>query len=102
MGRKIPEWVTYPEDDWIAITTAEAGLDVEKFDRFLSGLDIKGASFGGEDHNGTKWGTVLTRGGLPGARMGRPALPVPDGFDGQGVYVGADRVFGGRGDAASR
>ena len=63
MECEIPEWVTYPEDDWIAITPAEAGLDEEKFDRFLSGLDIRGASFGGEDHTGNKWGTVLTRGG---------------------------------------
>lgn len=60
---EIPEWLTYPGDDWIEITPAEAGLDVEAFDRFLSGLDIKGASFGGEDHTGDKWGTVLTRGG---------------------------------------
>ena len=63
MGREIPEWVTYPQDDWIAITPAEAGLDDGKFDRFLSGLDIRGASFGGEDHTGNKWGTMLTRGG---------------------------------------
>ena len=59
----IPEWVTYPGEDWIEITPAEARLEVEAFDRFLSGLDIKGASFGGEDHTGHKWGTVLTRGG---------------------------------------
>ena len=34
MGSEIPKWVTYPQDDWIAITPAEAGLDEEKFDRF--------------------------------------------------------------------
>ena len=59
----IPDWVTYPDDDWVAITPAEAGLDVVKFDRFLASLDVKGAAFGGEDHTGNKWGTVLTRGG---------------------------------------
>ena len=63
MKSEIPEWVTYPRDDWIEITPADAGLDVEKFERFLAGLDVKGASFGGEDHTGDKWGTVLTRGG---------------------------------------
>jgi len=61
--REIPDWVTWPRAEWIEITPAEAGLDVEKFERFLSGLDVKGASFGGEDHTGNKWGTVLTRGG---------------------------------------
>ena len=45
MGSEIPDWVTYPQDDWIAITPAEAGLDEEKFERFLSGLDIKGRVF---------------------------------------------------------
>lgn len=55
--------MTYPQDDWIEITPAEAGLDVEKFDRFLAGLNIKGASFGGEDLTGNRWGTMLTPGG---------------------------------------
>ncbi len=63
MECEIPDWVTYPKDDWNEISPAEAGLDVGKFERFLSGLDVKGASFGGEDHTGNKWGTVITRGG---------------------------------------
>jgi len=63
MKSEIPEWVTYPEDDWIAITPAEAGLDVEKWERFLAEKDIKGASWEGEIHEGDNWGAVLTRGG---------------------------------------
>ena len=63
MTSELPEWVTYPEEDWITVTPAEAGLDVEKFNRFLAEGDVKGAAFGGEDHAGNKWGTVLTRGG---------------------------------------
>ena len=63
MEQKIPDWVTYPRNDWTEIPPAEAGLDVEKFERFLAGLDIRGASFGGENHTGNQWGTVLTRGG---------------------------------------
>ncbi len=60
---EIPDWVIYPGEDWVTITPAEAGLDVEKFNRFLAERDIKGAAFGGENHEGNKWGVALTRGG---------------------------------------
>ena len=59
----LPDWVTFPDDDWVSITPAEAGLDPDRFDAFIAGLDIRGAEFGGEDHSGNKWGSVLTRGG---------------------------------------
>ena len=60
---EVPDWVVYPEDDWKIITPEAAGLDREKFDKFLAELDVRGAAYGGEDHSGDKWGTVLTRGG---------------------------------------
>jgi CubicO group peptidase (beta-lactamase class C family) len=59
----VPDWVTYPDDDWIQITPAEAGLDAQKFEAWLSGLEVRGAGFGGEDHTGNRYGAVLTRGG---------------------------------------
>ncbi len=59
----IPDWVTFPEDEWIQLTPEEAGLDRERFDAFLSTIDARGADFGGEDHTGDKFGTVITRGG---------------------------------------
>jgi CubicO group peptidase (beta-lactamase class C family) len=62
-AREIPDWVTFPEDDWITITPEEAGLDAGRLDAFLAGLDVKGADFGGEDHTGNRWGSVITRGG---------------------------------------
>jgi CubicO group peptidase (beta-lactamase class C family) len=61
--RPYPDWVTFPADDWIAISPEEAGLDPVGFAAFLAGLHPRGASFGGEDHTGDKWGAVLTRGG---------------------------------------
>ena len=60
---EIPDWVTYPEDDWIQITPEESGLDPEKFAAFLKIHDVSGASFGGEDHDDNQYGAVLTRGG---------------------------------------
>ena len=61
--KQLPHWVTFPEDDWTQISPAQAGLDEDGFAKFLGSLDVRGASFGGEDHSGGKWGTVLTRGG---------------------------------------
>ena len=60
---EIPNWVTYPEDDWVTLTPAQAGLDPERFEAFISTVKASGASFGGEDHTGNKWGAILTRGG---------------------------------------
>ena len=63
MRNDIPDWVTYPEEDWVPISPEQAGLDPAAFRRFIDGLDPKGSDFGGEDHTGNKWGAVLTRGG---------------------------------------
>ena len=60
---EIPDWVVYPEEDWKSITPEEAGLDTEKFHRFPARIDVKGSAFGGKDHTGEKFGTVITRGG---------------------------------------
>ena len=60
---EIPDWVTFPEDDWITISPEQAGLDREKFQRFLASIDVRGSAVGGEVHEGNDWGTVITRGG---------------------------------------
>ena len=60
---EIPDWVTFPDDEWIGIGPAEAGLDTPAYGDFIGGLDVRGADFGGEDHTGEKWGTIITRGG---------------------------------------
>ena len=63
MTAEVPGWVTWPDDDWVELTPVEAGLDPRKFAEFLSQHDVRGASFGGEDHSGNQFGAVLTRGG---------------------------------------
>ena len=60
---EVPDWVTFPDGDWEAITPEDAGLDRENFQRFLADLDARGASVGGEVHEDNNWGTVVTRGG---------------------------------------
>jgi CubicO group peptidase (beta-lactamase class C family) len=59
----LPDWIVYPGEDWTEISPEEAGLDSDRFAAFLAGLDARGASFGGEDHSGRRWGAALTRGG---------------------------------------
>ena len=59
----VPDWVTYPERDWIRISPEEAGLDPGRFAAWLEALDVKGTNFLGEDHSGNQYDAVLTRGG---------------------------------------
>ncbi len=63
MANTVPDWVTYPEADWQSLTPEEAGLDPARFQAFIDSLDIRGASFLGEDHTNGKFGAVIARGG---------------------------------------
>ena len=63
MNITVPNWVTYPDEDWESITPEEAGLDPNGLEKWVAGLHVRGATFGGEDHSGDKYGAVLTRGG---------------------------------------
>ena len=63
MSTTVPNWVTYPDEDWESITPEEAGLDPNGLEKWVAGLHVRGAIFGGEDHSGDKYGAVLTRGG---------------------------------------
>ena len=63
MAIDLPGWVSFPEDDWVQISPAEAGIDPERFAAFIDGLEVREASFGGEDHSDNRYGTVIARGG---------------------------------------
>ena len=63
MNASLPNWVTYPETEWIQISPEDAGLDADRFARFLDQHPVTGAAFGGEDHSGDRFGAVFTRGG---------------------------------------
>ena len=41
---EVPDWVTFPDSNWEAITPGDAGLDQEKFQRFLANLNARGAA----------------------------------------------------------
>ena len=73
---QVPDWVVYPDRDWVQITPAEAGLDARKFAAWLDSLDVRGASFGGEDHSGNQYGAVLTRGGYLVHAWGDPTIGI--------------------------
>ncbi len=63
MSVQLPDWLSFPREDWIQISPAQAGLHSEKFKDFIAGLEVKGASVGGEDHTGDKFGAIITRAG---------------------------------------
>jgi CubicO group peptidase (beta-lactamase class C family) len=65
--------VVFPEDHWLEITPAEAGLDVKKFDAILQRAKIHGGGFGGVKVADGQWGAVLTRGGYLVRRWGNPS-----------------------------
>ena len=92
---QIPDWVTFPDDDWREISAEDAGLDPDGFRAFVDGLDVREAAFGGEDHSNGRWGAVLTPRRLPAQVVGRPALPHADGLGRQGLRVGGLWVRGG-------
>lgn len=59
----LPDWVVCPEKEWIDIIPTQAGFDAKRFNQLIVNSNPKGANFGGEVHDGNKWGAVLTRGG---------------------------------------
>jgi CubicO group peptidase (beta-lactamase class C family) len=70
---QVPDWVVYPEEEWIKITPEQAGLDVDEFQRVLDHSIVRGGGWGGvrvEDH---EWGAVLTRGGYLVHTWGDPS-----------------------------
>ena len=68
----VPDWVTYPEKEWVEITPAQAGFDVATFNQILANSSPKPGSFGGVIPTSTEWGAVLTRGGYLVQTWGNP------------------------------
>ena len=59
----VPEWVTYPGEEWETITPEEAGLDVEKWQRVLAETPVRPAAWQGERHGDGEFGFTLARAG---------------------------------------
>ena len=68
----IPDWVVYPDEEWIKITPAQAGFDATKFNQIIVNSHPKGGNFWGEVHEENEWGGVLTRGGYLAHTWGNP------------------------------
>ena len=65
--------VDFPGDRWLPEDDLNsAGLDPARWESFKSGLNIRGASWEGEDHSGNQWGVVVTRRGRVIGRWGNP------------------------------
>lgn len=71
-GPGVPEWVTFPEEEWVKIEPADAGLDAGRMDRIFASADIHPGGFGGTAPGDDEWGAVLTRGGYLVYAFGDP------------------------------
>ena len=71
-GLGVPEWVTYPEEEWVKIDPADAGLDAGRMDRIFAAAEIHPGGFGGTAPGDDEWGAVLTRGGYLVYSFGDP------------------------------
>ena len=68
----VPDWVVYPEDEWVRITPEEAGLDATKLGEILAKGKVHGGSWGGVEVGPNDWGAVLCRGGYLVKSWGDP------------------------------
>ncbi len=59
----IPDWVTYPDEEWQTISPAKAGLDPLGFQQFLDANPVRAGAWEGEEHADNRWGGALARGG---------------------------------------
>ena len=65
--------VEFPRDEWLLEDDLKSiGLDPGKWESFKSSLNIRGASWEGEDHTGNQWGVVVTRQGRVIGSWGDP------------------------------
>ena len=60
---RVPDWVVFPDDQWVKITPQQAGLNVARFEKILEGSNVHPGGWGGTQPDDKQWGAVLTRGG---------------------------------------
>lgn len=74
---RLPEWLTWPGDDWERITPEQAGLDVEGFAAALAAAPVEAAGWGGTAPAPHEYGAALTRGGYLVHTWGDPGFKTP-------------------------
>jgi len=70
---RIPDWVTFPDEQWLKITPEQAGLDASRLEQIVSAANIHGGGTLGVQVQEGQWGAVLTRGGYLVRSWGDPS-----------------------------
>ena len=86
MSLSVPDWVGFPRDDWQAITPREAGLDADKWARYLETCQPGGAAPalpGGS--NSAQWGAAVSAGGYLLHTWGDPEFRAQTASVGKGL-----------------
>ena len=69
---QIPDWVVYPDKQWVRMKPAEAGLDADRMNQTFANVR-KQSHFGYVRRpNDDEWGAVVTRGGYLISSFGNP------------------------------
>ena len=63
MEQQIPKWVVYPKESWQPITPLDAGLNLDKWSRFLETCNVRGPTQLAGEPDSPQWGAALTVGG---------------------------------------
>ena len=82
MALQVPDWVTYPGESWQTLTPSQAGLNLDRWSRFLASCHVRGAAPSAQADGSPRWGAALTRGGYVVHTWGDPE------FRGQTASVG--------------
>lgn len=61
--KPIPDWVVYPQTEWLTASPREAGFDIGRWEAYLAKQTPRPSNRFGEVHVPTEFGTVLCRGG---------------------------------------
>ena len=95
MSPQVPEWVVYPQESWQPVTPIEAGLDADKWSRFLETRNVRGAAQPAGEAAGPQWGAALTRGGYLLHTWGDPEFRAQTASVGKAPDLGGLRLGGG-------
>ena len=70
----LPDWLTFPGEQWKRITLEEAGINRAEYEKLLAAAKIGPKGWGGTKPDQSQWGAVLTRGGCLVQSWGDPSF----------------------------
>jgi CubicO group peptidase (beta-lactamase class C family) len=73
----LPDWLTFPGEQWDPITPRQAGLHPEAFAAAVAAVKVQAGGWGGTTPGPQEYGAALTRGGYLVQTWGDPTFKTP-------------------------